>query len=73
MSAELLRRAAQAERDEWAADVNSKPFRHAAAVHLAVADWLDWTAGVADEPRHAPGCDACAPAEAVARAVLGES
>ena len=39
MSADLLRKAATVEREEWGPWLQS--FRRAAAVHMALADWLD--------------------------------
>lgn len=41
MSAERLREAARAERDEWGGERNAKNYPKSAAIHLAVADWLD--------------------------------
>ncbi len=41
MSVQRLRDAATAERKEWEGDRCVKPYAHAAALHLALADWLD--------------------------------
>jgi len=41
MSAETLRKAAEAERAEWGDPDTRRIFGGASAVHLALADWLD--------------------------------
>jgi hypothetical protein len=41
MSADELRRAAEAERREWGGDLNARLWPSASALHLALADWLD--------------------------------
>lgn len=42
-AAEELREAAEVVRSEWQAETRG-PFKEAARIHLAVADWLDSTA-----------------------------
>lgn len=68
MSAELLRRAAEVARCEWAGETTG-PFKDAARIHLAVADWLE----VAADRMEAFGDGSQPRALAVARAYLGES
>lgn len=41
MSAERLREAARAERDEWGGEQNAKNYPKSAAIHLALADLLE--------------------------------
>ena len=72
MAAEELRRAASAERMEWGGKTNAKNYPRSSAIHLALADWLEWTydqghSGDMDDN----GCDECAPALTVARLING--
>lgn len=69
MSAEILRRAAQTARDEWAGETTG-PFKNAARIHLAVADLLEQTAWRCENSPIAKSN--VTPALAVARAYLGE-
>lgn len=41
MSAELLRRAAEVEREEWGGETNARMYPNGSALHLALATWLD--------------------------------
>lgn len=47
-SAAELRQAAEAERREWGGAQNVRCFPSSSAIHLALADWLDEAAGLAD-------------------------
>ncbi len=68
MSAELLRRAAEAERAEWS-DHLSRSFPKAQAVHFAVADVLD---AMADGIARRGVCARLTPAEKHAIALAGQ-
>lgn len=72
MSAAELRKAAAEERREWGGDQNARNYPRSSAIHLALADWLDWTydqghSGDMDDN----GCSECAPALEVARLING--
>ena len=43
MSADLLRQAADAERDEWGSADTVRTYPKSSAIHLALADWLEAT------------------------------
>ncbi|GAA3218061.1 hypothetical protein ACFP63_08730 [Oerskovia jenensis] len=48
MSADLLRRAAQVEREEWGGETNARMYPNRSALHLALANWLDAIAATWD-------------------------
>lgn len=48
MTADLLRKAANAERDEWGGADTRHGYPKSSRIHLAVADWLDKEATFAD-------------------------
>lgn len=41
MSANLLRNAAEKEREEWGGAENARRYPQSSAIHLALAEWLD--------------------------------
>lgn len=41
MIADLLRRAAEVEREEWGGESNARMYPNGSALHLALANWLD--------------------------------
>lgn len=41
MSVEMLRRAAEVEREEWGGATNARMYPNGSALHLALANWLD--------------------------------
>ena len=72
MSAAELRQAAEAERREWGGEINARIYGNAAAIHLALADWLDDEAGRVEMAAQ-EGADArlFEPALRLARLILG--